>query len=138
MALFSPLPIRSVTLRNRIAMSPMCQYSAVDGLANDWHLVHYASRAVGGVGLVLLEATAVESRGRISSADLGIWDDGQIEPLARVARLVSGPGAVPGIQLAHAGRKASTAPPHAGGGPLLPGAGGWQTVSASPIPFGPG
>src|SRR5512146_986129 len=101
MALFSPLPLRSVTLRNRIAMSPMCQYSAVDGLANDWHLVHYASRAVGGVGLVCLEATAVELRGRISPADLGIWSDPQIEPLARLTRLIAGAGAVPCIQLAH-------------------------------------
>src|SRR5512140_393952 len=138
MALFTPLPLRSVTLRNRIAMSPMCQYSAQDGVANDWHLVHYASRAVGGVGLVVLEATAVEARGRISPADLGLWDDAQVEPLARITRLVAGAGAVPGIQLAHAGRKGSTAAPHAGGGPLATDAGGWPTVSASPLPFAQG
>jgi 2,4-dienoyl-CoA reductase-like NADH-dependent reductase (Old Yellow Enzyme family) len=138
MRLLSPLTLRSVTLRNRIAMSPMCQYSAKDGLANDWHLVHYASRAVGGVGLVAVEATAVEARGRISPADLGIWEDAQIEPLARIVRAVTGAGAVPCLQLAHAGRKGSTAPPTAGGGPLAPGAGGWPIVSASALPFADG
>ncbi len=135
MRLFTPLTLRSVTLRNRIAMSPMCQYSAEDGRANDWHLVHYATRAVGGVGLVVVEATAVEARGRISPADLGLWDDAQIAPLARVTRAVSEAGAVPCVQLAHAGRKGSVAAPHDGGAPLAAGAGGWTTVSASPLPF---
>jgi 2,4-dienoyl-CoA reductase-like NADH-dependent reductase (Old Yellow Enzyme family) len=138
MRLLTPITLRSVTLRNRIVMSPMCQYSARDGLADDWHLVHYASRAVGGVGLVCVEATAVEARGRISPADLGLWDDAQIEPLARVTRLVAGAGAVPCVQLAHAGRKGSTAPPHEGGGPLGAAQGAWRTVSASALPFADG
>jgi 2,4-dienoyl-CoA reductase-like NADH-dependent reductase (Old Yellow Enzyme family) len=138
MPLFTPLPLRDVTLRNRIAMSPMCLYSAVDGRANDWHLVHYASRAVGGVGLVVFEATAVEARGRISPADLGIWDDAQVEPLARVTGLVAAAGAVPCLQLAHAGRKASSLPLHEGRGPLPPAKGGWPTVSASALPFADG
>jgi 2,4-dienoyl-CoA reductase-like NADH-dependent reductase (Old Yellow Enzyme family) len=138
MRLFTPLTLRSVTLRNRIAMSPMCQYSAQDGRANDWHLVHYATRAVGGVGLVVVEATAVEARGRISPADLGLWDDAQIEPLARVTRAIAEAGAVPCVQLAHAGRKGSIAPPHEGGAPLATDAGGWANVSASPLPFSDG
>src|SRR5512136_244432 len=103
MSLFTPLALRSLKLRNRIGMSPMCQYSAVDGRVGDWHEVHYASRAVGGVGLVIVEASGVEPRGRISAADVGIWEDGQVEPLARVVRLVIGHGAAAGIQLAHAG-----------------------------------
>lgn len=138
MRLFTPLTLRSVTLRNRLAMSPMCQYSAQDGLANDWHLVHYATRAVGGVGLVVVEATGVQARGRISPGDLGLWDDAQVEPLARVTRLVAEAGAVPCLQLAHAGRKGSTARPHEGGGPLPAAGGGWKTVSASDLPFGDG
>ncbi len=125
MDLFSPLELRSVTLRNRIAVSPMCQYSASDGRANDWHLVHLGARAVGGAGLVMFEATAVEARGRISPADLGLWEDSQIEPLARVVRFVEAQGAAAGLQLAHAGRKASVrAPWDAGGAPLSPGQGG--------------
>jgi 2,4-dienoyl-CoA reductase-like NADH-dependent reductase (Old Yellow Enzyme family) len=136
-ALFAPLPLRSVTLRNRIAVSPMCQYSAVEGRATDWHLVHLGSRAVGGAGLVLAEATAVEARGRISPGDLGLWDDAQIEPLARIVRFVEGQGAAAGVQLAHAGRKASTAAPWEGGGALAPGGGGWPVVAPSPIPFSP-
>jgi len=136
--LFSPLPLRSVTLRNRIAMSPMCQYSAVEGRATDWHLVHLGSRAVGGAALILAEATAVEARGRISPGDLGLWDDGQIEPLARIVRFVEGQGAVAGVQLAHAGRKASTRAPWEGGGVIAPGAGGWPVVGPSPIAFAPG
>src|SRR5512132_1998154 len=107
MHLFSPLALRGVTLRNRIAVSPMCQYSARDGLADDWHLVHLGSRAVGGAGLVIAEATAVTADGRISPGDLGIWSDRHIEPLARVASFIQSQGAVAGIQLAHAGRKAS-------------------------------
>src|SRR5258708_5412402 len=105
--LLSPLAIRGVTLRNRIVMSPMCQYIAKDGLAADWHLVHLGSRAAGGVALVIVEATAVTRDGRITHGDLGIWTDAHIEPLARIARFVESQGSVPGIQLAHAGRKAS-------------------------------
>lgn len=136
--LFSPLALRSVTLRNRIAVSPMCQYSSVAGEASDWHLVHLGARAAGGAGLVLTEAAAVEARGRISPADLGIWDDRHVEPLRRVTEFVASQGAVPGIQLAHAGRKASTAPPWEGGGPVAPGDGGWSVVGPSPLPFAPG
>src|SRR5690242_17827172 len=103
--LFSPLTFRGVTLRNRIGVSPMCQYSSTDGFANDWHLVHLGSRAVGGAALVITEAAAVEARGRISPQDLGIWSDEHVEPLARITRFIAEHGAVPGIQLAHAGRK---------------------------------
>ncbi len=138
MHLFSPLTIRSVTLRNRIAVSPMCQYSAVDGRANDWHLVHLGGRAVGGAGLVLFEATAVEARGRISPADLGLWDDAQVEPLARIVRFVEAQGAAAGLQLAHAGRKASVAAPWDGGSPVPAGAGGWTPVAPSPLAFADG
>jgi 2,4-dienoyl-CoA reductase-like NADH-dependent reductase (Old Yellow Enzyme family) len=133
--LFSPLPLRSVALRNRIAVSPMCQYSATEGRANDWHLVHLGARAAGGAALVLAEATAVEARGRISPADLGLWDDGQIEPLARIVRFVESQGAAAGIQLAHAGRKASVHAPWAGGGPLAPREGAWTAVAPSPVAF---
>jgi 2,4-dienoyl-CoA reductase-like NADH-dependent reductase (Old Yellow Enzyme family) len=133
--LLDPITIRGVTLRNRIAMSPMCQYSAVDGLVNDWHLVHLGSRASGGVGLVMVEATAVTPEGRISPSDTGIWDDHHIEPLARIARYVQSQGAVPGIQLAHAGRKASCEPPRLGGKPLAPDAGAWPVIGPSAIPF---
>jgi 2,4-dienoyl-CoA reductase-like NADH-dependent reductase (Old Yellow Enzyme family) len=136
--LFSPLALRSVSLRNRVAVSPMCQYSSVEGLANDWHLVHLGARAAGGAGLVLTEATAVEARGRISPADLGIWNDSQVDPLRRVTAFIASQGAVPGIQLAHAGRKASTAPPWQGGGTVGLEAGGWTVVGPSPLPFAPG
>src|SRR5512147_2799693 len=115
MALFSPLKLRDIEFRNRIAVSPMCEYSSDDGFANDWHLVHLGSRAVGGAGLVLAEATAVEARGRITARDLGLWKDAHVEFLARIARFLEGQGAVPGVQLAHAGRKASTAVPWEGG-----------------------
>jgi 2,4-dienoyl-CoA reductase-like NADH-dependent reductase (Old Yellow Enzyme family) len=138
MHLFSPLPLRSVTLRNRIAVSPMCQYSAEEGRANDWHLVHLGARAVGGAGLVVFEASAVEARGRISPADLGLWEDGQIEPLARIVRFVEGHGAVAALQLAHAGRKASVRAPWEGGGPIPPPSGGWTPVAPSPLPFADG
>ena len=139
MSLFTPLALRSVTLRNRIGMSPMCQYSAVDGRVGDWHVVHYGARAVGGVGLVIVEAAGVEARGRISSADVGIWEDGQVEPLARVVRVVAENGAAPGIQLAHAGRKASVRPPwDQGGVPRLPADGGWTPVAPSALPFAAG
>jgi len=137
--LFTPLSLRDITLRNRIAVSPMCQYSAKDGRASDWHLVHLGSRAVGGAALVVFEATAVEARGRISPADLGIWDDSQVEPLARIVRFVEGQGAVACLQLAHAGRKASVRPPWVdGGAPLHEEDGGWEVVGPSPIPFAPG
>ncbi len=136
--LFSPLELRSVTLRNRIAVSSMCQYSSVDGLADDWHLVHLGARAAGGAALVMTEAAAVEPRGRISPADLGIWDDRHVEALRRVTAFISAQGAVPGIQLAHAGRKASTAPPREGGGPVDAVGGGWTVVGPSPVPFAPG
>jgi 2,4-dienoyl-CoA reductase-like NADH-dependent reductase (Old Yellow Enzyme family) len=138
MHLFAPLPLRSVTLRNRIAVSPMCMYSATEGRANDWHLVHLGARAAGGAGLVVFEATAVQAEGRISPADLGLWEDGQIEPLARVVRFVQGQGAVAALQLAHAGRKASTAPPWDGGGPVAPAQGGWTPAAPSALPFAPG
>jgi 2,4-dienoyl-CoA reductase-like NADH-dependent reductase (Old Yellow Enzyme family) len=136
--LFSPLTIRGVTFRNRIAVSPMCEYSSDDGFANHWHLVHLGSRAVGGAGLVLTEAAAVEPRGRISPADLGIYSDAHIEMLARIARFIREQGAVPGIQLAHAGRKASTRVPWEGSAVIPESQGGWQAVAPSPIPFRPG
>jgi 2,4-dienoyl-CoA reductase-like NADH-dependent reductase (Old Yellow Enzyme family) len=138
--LFDPFTLRGVRLRNRVAVSPMCQYSAVEGVANDWHLVHLGSRAVGGAGMVMVEATAVEARGRISPACVGLWNDEQARALGRIAAFVSAHGAVPAIQLAHAGRKASTAMPWQGGGPILPapGSAGWPAVGPSPIPFGPG
>src|ERR1051326_4935383 len=106
--LFTPLSLRDLQLRNRIAVSPMCQYSSVDGFANDWHLVHLGSRAAGGAGLVMMEASAVEARGRISPSDQGIWKDEHVEFLSRIARFVRAQGAASGIQIAHAGRKAST------------------------------
>lgn len=134
--LLSPLTVRGVTLRNRIVMSPMCQYCAHEGMADDWHLVHLGSRAVGGVGLVVVEATAVTRDGRITPGDLGIWTDAHAEPLARIARFVASQGAVPGIQLAHAGRKASCDVPWKGGARLkTPAEGGWTVVAPSAIPF---
>jgi 2,4-dienoyl-CoA reductase-like NADH-dependent reductase (Old Yellow Enzyme family) len=137
--LLSPLAIRGVTLRNRIVMSPMCQYSAAEGLANDWHLVHLGSRAAGGAALIFVEATAVTRDGRISPGDMGIWGDQHIEPLARIARFVHSQGAVAGIQLAHAGRKASCQPPWEGGASLKTAdTGGWTVVGPSAIPFNEG
>lgn len=133
--LLSPLEIRGVKLRSRIGMSPMCQYSSYEGLATDWHLVHLGSRAVGGAALVMVEATAVARDGRITPGDMGIWDDKHIEPLARIARFVQSQGAVPGIQLAHAGRKASCDLPWKGGAALKIGEGGWVTRAPSSIPF---
>jgi 2,4-dienoyl-CoA reductase-like NADH-dependent reductase (Old Yellow Enzyme family) len=135
--LFQPIAFRSIDLRNRIVMSPMCQYTSADGFANDWHLVHLGSHAVGAVGLVMTEATAVTPEGRISPADLGIWKNEHIEPLRRCTRFIRGQGAASGIQLAHAGRKASTAPPWLGGARIPPEEGGWQAVAPSPIPFRP-
>jgi len=134
----SPLTIRGVTIPNRIGMSPMCQYCAKNGYPDDWHLVHLGSRAVGGTGLVMVEATAVTPEGRITSGDLGFWDDDQIEPYARIARFLKSQGAVPAIQLAHAGRKASCHAPWEGGAPLAPNEGAWQTLGPSPIAFAPG
>jgi 2,4-dienoyl-CoA reductase-like NADH-dependent reductase (Old Yellow Enzyme family) len=137
--LFSPLTIKDITLRNRIGVSPMCQYSYMDGFSNDWQLVHLGARAVGGAGLVIAEATAVEARGRITPNDVGIWLDEQIEPLARMTRFVKSQGAVPGIQIAHAGRKASTMRPWDGGKPIPTGdAKGWQVVAPSPLAFNDG
>lgn len=137
--LLSRLTIRRITLRNRIVMSPMCQYVATDGLASDWHLVHLGSRAVGGTALVMVEATAVTADGRISPGDMGIWGDQHIEPLARIARFIHSQGAVAGIQLAHAGRKASCEPPWKGGASLkTPTVGGWTVLGPSPIPFNDG
>jgi 2,4-dienoyl-CoA reductase-like NADH-dependent reductase (Old Yellow Enzyme family) len=134
--LLSPLTIRSVTLRNRIVVSPMCQYSSDDGLANDWHLVHLGGRAAGGVGLVVVEATAVTPEGRITPKDMGIWGDQHIEPLARIARFVHSQGAIAGVQLAHAGRKASCDVPWLGGARLkTPESGGWTVVGPSAVPF---
>jgi len=134
--LFEPLTIRDITLRNRIVVSPMCQYSSTDGYANDWHLVHLASRAVGGASLVFTEAIAVEPRGRISPQDLGLWSDQQIEGLERIVQNIHSFGAIAGIQLAHAGRKASTAKPSEGGKPIDALQGGWRPiVSSSAIPF---
>ncbi len=136
--LFTSLRMRDITLRNRIAVSPMCQYTCEDGIANDWHLVHLGSRAVGGAGLVMAEATAVTPEGRISPNDLGIWEERHVEPLARVTAFIRSQGAVPAIQLAHAGRKASTYRPWEGRGPVPREAGGWQPVAPSPIPFNEG
>jgi 2,4-dienoyl-CoA reductase-like NADH-dependent reductase (Old Yellow Enzyme family) len=133
--LFSPLTLRGVTFRNRVFVSPMCQYSSEDGLPNDWHLVHLGSRAVGGAGLVMTEATAVSPEGRISPQDLGIWSDAHVQPLQRVAAFVRAQGAAAGVQLAHAGRKASTDVPWKGSGPMLPTAGGWETLAPSAMPF---
>ncbi|HJE89054.1 NADH:flavin oxidoreductase/NADH oxidase [Rikenella microfusus] len=133
--LFSPLALRAVTLRNRIAVSPMCQYSAKSGYANDWHLVHYGSRAVGGAGLVIVEAAAVRPEGRITPDDLGLWDDAHIPALRRIASFIEAQGCAAGIQLAHAGRKGSIASEWKGGRYLSAQDGGWRTVAPSAIPF---
>ena len=128
--LFDPLPIRGVTFSNRVFVSPMCEYSSIDGFANDWHFVHLGSRAVGGAGLVFTEATAVTPEGRISPEDLGIWKDDHIEMLARIVRFVHEQGSVAGMQLAHAGRKASTYRPWSGEGAVPVDEGGWTNVVA--------
>jgi 2,4-dienoyl-CoA reductase-like NADH-dependent reductase (Old Yellow Enzyme family) len=134
--LFDSLTIRGVTLANRIVVSPMCQYSCEDGFATDWHLVHLGSRAVGGAGLVFAEATAVEARGRISPQDLGLWSDAHIEPLARITQFIHAQGSVAGIQLAHAGRKASVGRPWEHDGKLEESQGGWRdVVGPSAVPF---
>lgn len=133
--LFTPLRIRSLELKNRIVVSPMCQYSSEDGYANDWHLVHLGSRAVGGAGLVFTEATAVSPEGRISPGDLGIWKDDHIHFLKRIAEFIEAQGSVPGMQLAHAGRKSSQQVSWKGGEALTPGKGGWLTLAPSAVPF---
>ena len=133
--LFSPFTIKTVSFNNRIVVSPMCQYSSEDGYATDWHLVHLGSRAVGGAGLIISEATAVSPEGRISPDDLGIWNDDHIEKLKQITSFIESQGSVPGIQLAHAGRKASTHAPWKGHGLITPANGGWKTVSASAIAF---
>lgn len=135
--LFSPLTIKDITFRNRIAISPMCQYSAVDGFANDWHLVHLGSRAVGGAALIIQEATGVSPEARISPGDLGIYKEEHIEMFKRITSFIHQQGAVAGIQLAHAGRKAGCARPWDGGKQLKENEGGWKTVSASAIAFNP-
>jgi 2,4-dienoyl-CoA reductase-like NADH-dependent reductase (Old Yellow Enzyme family) len=133
--LFTPFSIRSVTFQNRIVVSPMCQYSSTDGFATDWHLVHLGSRAIGGAGLVITEATAVEARGRISPQDLGIYCDEHIEMLARITKFIKEHGSHAGIQLAHAGRKASTYRPWSGHGELAVEEGRWQTIAPSALRF---
>jgi 2,4-dienoyl-CoA reductase-like NADH-dependent reductase (Old Yellow Enzyme family) len=135
--LFEPITFRSVTLRNRIAVSPMCEYSSEDGFANDWHLVHLGSRAVGGAGLVLTEAAAVTAEGRISPEDLGIYRAEHVAKLREIVSFVQAHGAVAGIQLAHAGRKASTARPWNGGRFVPPADGGWTPIAPSPVAFAP-
>lgn len=138
MHLFSPLRLRTLELRNRIAVSPMCQYSAEDGVPNAWHLVHLGSRAVGGAGLVMAEATAVLPEGRITPWDTGLWNEAQTEAWRPIARFIAEQGAVPGIQLAHAGRKASTEAPWRGGGPLDASQGAWTPVAPSAQAFDDG
>ncbi|MES2520797.1 MAG: NADH:flavin oxidoreductase/NADH oxidase [Bacteroidota bacterium] len=131
--LFSPLKLRELTLKNRIVVSPMCQYSAVDGFANDWHFVHLGSRAVGGAALIFTEAVAVSPEGRISPADLGIWSDEHLAPLKRITDFINQNNAIAGIQLAHAGYKASTQEPWNGRNYVVPENGGWEVFSPSPI-----
>ncbi len=133
--LFSPLRLRELEFKNRIFVSPMCQYSCIDGMPTDWHLVHLGSRAVGGAGLVMAEATAVVPEGRISPNDAGIWADDQAAAFQRIAAFISAQGSVPGLQIAHAGRKASTDRPWHSGNPLKPQDGGWQPLAPSAIPF---
>jgi 2,4-dienoyl-CoA reductase-like NADH-dependent reductase (Old Yellow Enzyme family) len=135
--LFNPLQIRNLWLPNRLAVSPMCQYSSEDGFANDWHFVHLGSRAVGGAGVVFTEAAAVEPAGRITPQDLGIWKEDHVANLRRIARFISAQGSIPAIQLAHAGRKASTSRPWEGSVEVPPDRGGWQTFAPSAVRFSP-
>ncbi|MDQ0989280.1 NADH:flavin oxidoreductase/NADH oxidase [Streptomyces sp. V3I7] len=142
-ALFEPYTLRDVTIPNRVWMPPMCQYSAAPegplaGAPNDWHFAHYAARATGGTGLIIVEATAVSPEGRISPYDLGIWNDTQVEAFRRITRFLSEQGTVPGIQIAHSGRKASTDQPWKGGEPVGPEAHGWQPLGPSPVAFADG
>ncbi len=136
--LFDSLRLRDLVLRNRVGIPAMCQYSAQGGMANDWHFVHYSSRAIGGPGLIIVEATAVAPSGRISPADLGLWDDAQIEPLARIARFAKAQGCAIGVQLAHAGRKASVSLGWQAQHPLAGNEGGWDVVGPSALAFGEG
>src|SRR3954452_10004367 len=133
--LFEKLKIRGVEFTNRLWVSPMCQYSSVDGMPTDWHLVHLGSRAVGGAGLVMVEATAVSPEGRISPSDSGIWSDAHAEAFRKITRFIREQGAVAGVQLAHAGRKASTAEPWNGGKKVDESAGGWEVFAPSAIKF---
>lgn len=133
--LFEPLKLREIEFRNRIFVSPMCQYSSENGMPSDWHLVHLGSRAVGGAALVMVEATAVSPEGRISPHDSGMWSDEHARAFKRIASFIRSQGAVPGIQLAHAGRKASTDVPWRGGKPLSESQGGWQPIAPSPLAF---
>jgi len=135
MKLFTPFTQRSVSLRNRIVVAPMCEYSATDGLPNDWHFVHLGSRAVGGAGLLITEATAISPEGRISAGDVGIWNEAQQQAWQPIVAFIKAHGAAAGVQLAHAGRKASSMRPWEGGGPLAADAGAWPTVAPSAIPF---
>ncbi|MFD4576659.1 NADH:flavin oxidoreductase/NADH oxidase [Streptomyces sp. NPDC058417] len=142
-ALFQPITLRDVTIPNRVWMPPMCQYSAapegpLTGAPTDWHLAHYGARATGGTGLIVVEATAVSPEGRMSPYDLGIWNDAQVEAFRRITRFLTAQGTVPAIQLAHAGRKASTDRPWKGGAPVGPDAHGWQPVAPSAVPFDDG
>ena len=142
-ALFEPCTLRGVTIPNRVWMPPMCQYSAepegnLAGVPGDWHFAHYAARAAGGTGLIIVEATAVAPEGRISPYDLGIWNDTQAEAFRRITRFLTAQGTVPAIQLAHAGRKASTERPWKGGAPVGPEAHGWQPLGPSPVAFADG
>ncbi|MFF7376962.1 NADH:flavin oxidoreductase/NADH oxidase [Streptomyces massasporeus] len=139
-ALFEPYTLRELTIPNRVWMPPMCQYSAAPegpetGAPTDWHFAHYAARATGGTGLIIVEATAVSAQGRISPYDLGIWNDTQVEAFRRITRFLTAQGTVPAIQLAHAGRKASTDRPWKGGAPVGPDAHGWDSVAPSPLAF---
>ena len=138
MNLFDPFPQRSLSLRNRLVVSPMCEYSAIDGMPNDWHMVHLGSRAVGGAGAVIAEATAVSAQGRISPQDTGLWNDAQADAWQPIVRFIKSQGAVAGVQLAHAGRKASTLRPWEGHGPVPAGQGDWLTVAPSALPFDTG
>jgi 2,4-dienoyl-CoA reductase-like NADH-dependent reductase (Old Yellow Enzyme family) len=135
MNLFDPFPQRSLTLRNRLVVSPMCEYSATDGVPNDWHMVHLGSRAVGGAALVIAEASAVSAQGRISPQDTGLWNQAQLQAWQPITRFIKAHGAIAGMQLAHAGRKASTLRPWDGHGPVPAGQGDWRTVAPSALPF---
>jgi 2,4-dienoyl-CoA reductase-like NADH-dependent reductase (Old Yellow Enzyme family) len=138
MNLFDPFPQRSLTLRNRLVVSPMCEYSATDGVPNDWHMVHLGSRAVGGAALVIAEASAVSAQGRISPQDTGLWNQAQLQAWQPITRFIKAQGAIAGMQLAHAGRKASTLRPWDGHGPVPAGQGDWLTVAPSALPFDAG
>ena len=138
MNLFDPFPQRSLTLRNRLVVSPMCEYSATDGVPNDWHMVHLGSRAVGGAALVIAEASAVSAQGRISPQDTGLWNQTQLQAWQPITRFIKAQGAIAGMQLAHAGRKASTLRPWDGHGPVPAGQDDWRTVAPSALPFDAG